>query len=98
MEHFHQLQLRDFRLKIIKSRKRMDNGEKLSSKQTGGQAIRWPKAPRKKIGARKRKHCYSFTMSNMRGTVSIGQANRSSTSTPKRERKLETKRVERYFI
>ena len=33
-------------------------GEKLSSKQTGGQAIRRPQVPTKaeKIGARKRKH------------------------------------------
>ena len=35
----------------------------------------------------------SFTMSNMRGTVSVGQANRSSTSMPKGERKCETKEL-----
>ena len=51
-----------------------------------------------KFGARKRKHRCSITMLNMWGTVSVGQANRSWTSMPKRERKCETRRVERYFI
>ena len=101
MGHFHQLQQRDLRFKIMKSQKQgWSTGEKLSSKQKEGQAISQPLArrKRKKIGARKRKHCDSFTMLNMRGTVSVGQANRSSTSMPKGERKYETKRVERYFI
>ena len=95
------LQQRHLRCEIIKSQKQeWITGEKLSSKQTGSQASWRPPAPTKaeKIGARNRKHCYSFTMWNMRGTVSVGKANRSSTSTPKGERKYETKRVERYFI
>ena len=52
----------------------------------------------KRLALESEKHCDSFTMLNMRGTVSVGQANRSSTLMPKGERKYKTKRVERYFI
>ena len=48
MGHFHQLQQRDLRCKIMKSQKQgWTTGEKLSSKQQEGQVISLPLAPTK---------------------------------------------------